>query len=257
VTWDEVTRHGHLVEFEQRWHNTHDLEYSIKFAWTSQGERTAPGVFTVENSLAGTLPRMRRLKDDFDNLLSEPPFGLNTDLLGKLLQLSQKFSDSFDKLQGAITNAVSLVLTPLSAVHMAWSALQGMVGALNDIRDALEAQTAAATRFRPTPAQMSAGQKRQAEMFISDLKRAARSLRNEAVERRDFYAAQVSAAGSNLLAVYTAKEGDDLRDVSRLFYGTPLEWRTLLRFNNLTSAELEPGQVVLVPKLPLGQGAGA
>lgn len=48
-------------------------------------------------------------------------------------------------------------------------------------------------------------------------------------------------------AIYTAREGDDLRQVSWIYYDTPDLWLTLAKVNNLQSSALTAGQQVFVP----------
>jgi hypothetical protein len=52
----------------------------------------------------------------------------------------------------------------------------------------------------------------------------------------------------DLLAIYVAREGDDLRDVARIYYGDQRYWRDLATFNDLTDSKLTKGQQVFVPR---------
>lgn len=58
---------------------------------------------------------------------------------------------------------------------------------------------------------------------------------------------------AQLVAVYTAKSGQDLRDVSQIFYGNPWQWRDLFLYNELATPQLVAGQIVLVPQVTNAQ----
>ena len=47
--------------------------------------------------------------------------------------------------------------------------------------------------------------------------------------------------------IYTARDGDDLRRVCTLYFGSPDSWIDLGRYNGLTVSTLEAGQTVRVP----------
>lgn len=253
VTWDEQVRVGHLAEFEQNWHNTHDLEYAISFAWISRGEQPA-GIVITESSLADAAFRIRRLHDAVNKagLPSVGSGGFDLNFGAKLLAKLQKLSDSVQKLQNTFSNAVNAALSPVNAARLAFTTFNGMITQCADLKDQTEAQVSGAIRFRANLpgglASQSFSQRLGSNLYTRNLSKAATDLRNESVEQRDALAAQLTASGQ-LLGTYTARAGDDLRDVSRIYYKTPFEWRRLLLFNHLVSAELTPGLLVLVPKL--------
>jgi len=51
-----------------------------------------------------------------------------------------------------------------------------------------------------------------------------------------------------LFAIITAREGQNLRDVSFQYYGTTDGWRFLKQYNRTDSSELTAGQVIFVPR---------
>lgn len=92
-------------------------------------------------------------------------------------------------------------------------------------------------------------------MVVSDWARRYResslALRDDAVARR---AVLVATLETRVQATYTARQGDDLRDVARIFYGSPFDWRRILLFNSLSNTTLVPGQLVLVPRSTAEEG---
>jgi hypothetical protein len=76
---------------------------------------------------------------------------------------------------------------------------------------------------------------------ISDVRR----LRDEAVIRQ-----RALRDGPELVVgTYRAREGEDLRDVSIRYYGTPYQWRAIMIYNGLTETECYAGQLIAIPNL--------
>jgi hypothetical protein len=76
---------------------------------------------------------------------------------------------------------------------------------------------------------------------------AAASIRNLAAREQ---LALLNAVATTVVSVFQAREGQDLRQVSQDFYGTPDEWRSLMVYNHLLSSGLVAGQVIFVPAQP-------
>ena len=78
----------------------------------------------------------------------------------------------------------------------------------------------------------------QAQLYASEGRRDARNLRDEAEIRRR---ALITEDG-NFIGVYRARGNEDLRAVSRLYFGTPDQWRQIMLDNAITESILEDGQ---------------
>ena len=83
-----------------------------------------------------------------------------------------------------------------------------------------------------------------AQTLQQEAARDAKKARNEGTLR----ARMATARPGDIRAQHIAREGEDLRDVSALYYGTPSHWRALMLYNGLPSSDLEVGQDVLIPR---------
>lgn len=82
-----------------------------------------------------------------------------------------------------------------------------------------------------------------------------REVRNFAYRKKDDLARVLEP---DMHAIFIAQAGQNLREVSTKYYGTPDGWRFLRQYNNLESSELVAGQVIFVPRSPnFGDGTGA
>jgi hypothetical protein len=88
----------------------------------------------------------------------------------------------------------------------------------------------------------------EAQLYSRETITDARRMRDEAEARRR----ALEAGPGYTMGTYRAREGEDLRDVSTLYYGTPNQWRSLMVYNGLTTTELYAGQYVTIPRLDPG-----
>ncbi len=81
------------------------------------------------------------------------------------------------------------------------------------------------------------GSRQSSRLLIKDAGRAARELD----ERAD----------PTALAFYEAQRDDNLYQISERFYGTPFEWQAIADRNNLSSFNLEGGELLIIPNRPV------
>lgn len=93
---------------------------------------------------------------------------------------------------------------------------------------------------------LSAGKMLLAESLARQLRKRATASRLRAAELR----AQLldRAQPSEILAVFVARAGQDLRLVATRFYGSQGSWRDLAIYNDLATSKLLTGQLIYVPK---------
>jgi len=83
---------------------------------------------------------------------------------------------------------------------------------------------------------------------------AALALRNQAADAKNRFLRQIEP---QVRAVHTAREGENLRDVSLQYYGTQDHWIDLMDYNGLEDSVLTAGQVVFIPRQFAGTAAAA
>lgn len=245
VTWDMQTRHGYLTEFDKNWHNIHDLEWSMKFEWVGRGEPVVPSVFTQEVSISNVSSTIKSTVDDINAFALEPGFALDTTFYQDLLAKLQALSDLSDRLQASVANMSALALAPFNALRLAIATTAGLILQSTDMIDTFNSQVAGAINIQSSIGNQSAPMRATADLWVRGMVDRCKDLKYLAVDQR---AVMVKGDEADILAVYTARDGDDLRTVSRNFYGTPNDWQNLMLFNGLSSAALEAGMVILIPK---------
>lgn len=270
VTWDAQCRRGFLKRFVPRWHNAHDCEWEMEFEWISRGEK--PRVAEAERSAAGTVDEIRQVVSDLGATLDE--VGAITDELDDRVQSQMQALNSLvEKLGDAVASVNKLVNLPSSATRRMVATLNSVVAQALAIADSFELQPFAeqhrdaqrADGFGSTSTRSAAlikagpaGNVDYTAVALIDgvqivgraavahkVKRAARRVASAAALRRSQL---VHSMNGELRDVYTAKEGEHLRDVAEKVAGNPDEWRRIMLFNGLSSAKLSAGQVVLVPR---------
>lgn len=246
VTWDRVTRHGFLRTFDKSWLNTHDLEWSMAFEWISRGEQTFPAVIVAEQSIGDAANEMAQLAGDLEDAATDPPFAVVGEFYADLTEVLGTIQSRVGEVQSAVANQVDLALAPLDAVRRVVALSTAMIDDTQNLLDLMVSEVDGAFNTETLFPQLSFQQRLVTATYNRGVRRAARALQIVAIQRRDRLARTLEG---HLLGTHTARSGQDLRDVSQLFYNTPFEWRRLLTFNQLTTPALVAGQLILVPQL--------
>lgn len=270
VTWGPVVRLGHLTSFTPSWHNTRDAEWEATFDWTSRGGSVAAAQHALSVTADDTRSLLEGALGDALAILAEAP-AISSELSDRLTSQLQRVSSLVDAVSDAVVSTADAAALPADTARRVVGLLRSIEFEAEETALQVESRPADAWHIDAQPAtrvggtstflqaaadgdetgeggiaRLSATQRVQAADTAARLRLAMRALRRLATERRVQMARQVS---TTTVGTFTAREGEDLRDASFQFYGTPDEWRRIMLFNGLRSAELEAGQVVVVPAL--------
>lgn len=324
VTWGRDKRQGLIVEFEKNWYNAHDVEWTMKFEWSSRGEPAQLPV--VEAPAAPKAASIAKLVADLVKAAQDPKFSLTPPIISDINAAMAMISDAADGVVNLSNAMVDAVLSPVAAVQQAVALASGLIKTCQDFIELFEnthpadmnggvkrpagltvsgtatgfiggsagggstvggvsvavvpggglgvgAGQGGYTKNPPTPEETKAQSKAevaaagfgtaaepadrsfservQAQFYVKNVVKLTHAVRQAAVQFRSVLVDQIR---HELLAVYTARDGDELRHVSRIFYGTMAHWQDIMIFNGLASSILERGQYVLIPKVPEGRG---
>lgn len=254
VRWDEIVRRGHLKDFQEDWHDTRDLEWTMSFDWISTGDDTGSPAFQTETTVGDT-NNVLRAQNTALQRSAIPTFPIastfNVAMVGNLTTINNSV------MQGSTveTNLASSSISPFDSTRRMVAITGGVALQTQALIRFFSSQPPRTLNVGVTNVStMTLGQIVQAESYVRGVQRNAAKMRRTAVIRQILLAAQIE---SNLLAIYRARQNDDLRDVSRLYYGTTTQWRNLMYFNELSgSGGLTGGELIMVPKLTTGGSGG-
>lgn len=248
VTWDEQTRHGHLKEFEKSWQNIHDLEWTMTFEWISRGEPTGPSVVTTETSVGDTATTLEEQNRQLQEA-AEPSFPVSNDFSSALSDRLDTINTSVNSARNTSSSLARLAVSPFEAARRTVAVCSALISECSALAEFMEENVfISVNTVRPID-QLTFGERIAAAKYAKGVVSLARVLRRTAIIRRSVIASQIE---NQLLGIYTARDGDDLRSVSQQYYSTPFEWRRLMLFNQLPSPQLYAGQLILVPKINSG-----
>lgn len=262
VEWGPIRRRGFIKKFRYKYHNIHDAEWSIQFIWTSKGAAPSrpsygsvtPSQLDTGGSLRESVSRLLRVLDapgevvgsamaDFRNTINR--------VTDASIAIDQTVAGLFDTtaprnivgpIQGLLGNVVADATTVMTSFENS-----GWAGLFTDFRTIVPysqhiATTNPRSAFDAADAQalndIDPVQVLQAQLYASEGRRDARNLRDEAEIRRR---ALLTEDGT-FIGIYRARGNEDLRAVSRLYFGTPDQWRQIMLDNALTESILEDGQ---------------
>ncbi len=248
VTWDEQVRRGYFVEFRHMWDTVNDVAWEMSFTWISRGEAVGAAVFTQEGNLTDTSSIVQRQTNALLRRV-DPPFQIAAVFQEKLAALVNPIVESASVFVRTVTNLASQSIAPQEAIRSGVSICNGLLEQTNALRAELESEIPATRNLLTPIVDQTFGDRLSATVWSRRLIGASVDLRRTAAIRRVTLAKSIQAL---LLGTYVVREGDDLRNISRIFYGTPHEWRRLLRFNQTSSSLVTPGTLILVPRTDIG-----
>lgn len=287
VSWAELVRVGILKKFTPTFHSRMEVEWEMEFEWISQGEvyvetqKKSDSLSDIEQAAAAAIANVVDVVDTqiaperFEGtavteatgaegaVLVEPsasasltdgpaPVGASVGQAVGNVALDPTIAEQVNALVGGYAELRDLVSSYVEGAVNTGNATRSAVASLLGIgQDAqylydYTQSVAAEAWFRVADATLIGVSDLLAMTTVTRrLGAGAREVRNLAYRKKDDLARTLEP---NLYAIFTAQEGQNLRDVSLEYYGTADGWRFLKRYNGLDSSELEAGQVVFVPK---------
>lgn len=261
VQWGRVVRHGLLTRFVRKWDRVEDLDWEATFTWTGYGEQPSSAVLSNQTDVGRLKADMDALYDVLQLAHAANPFdfvgsvgGVGAAIEAAVAQIGDRVNevtDAVGQVAGATADAPS-VARRLSGVY------QSIRESSQQLLGVLRAQPPASVfnfaggepGLGGEDSQPTFGEQLLAEKYVRDLYDAGARMRRLAAEQQ-FQAAKLVVP--TLIAIYVAKDGDDLRLVARAYYGSQEQWRGLATFNGLDSSALSTGQTVLVPRQETAQ----
>lgn len=247
VTWLNQVRFGLLSRFTQKWHNGHDLEWEIEFTWIAIDDVTLSSIpFTnsvAVNDLADAPNAIQALTDQVTDASVGFSFAFDVsaqiavDVINdQTVVVNSLVSDLFD----SVAQITQYATPPEDAQRRVAGVLDGIKIEAADQRDLLqdEADGARLNLGGPFGGVLADRATIRQQAAIVDQAATLAAAQQKQV---------ISAIRTQVLAVFQARDGDDLRKVSTLYYGTPDGWQGLMLYNDLRTEELSAGQTVIVP----------
>jgi hypothetical protein len=263
VTWLNHTRYGILSKFTQKWHNGHDMEYELEFTWIAQEDISlntdvpfSPDTYvdlsTVPDQVQDLIDQFNapspRLIDlgitqggainGFATGFDEEDDGDVVDEINALVVSIQAQSDTLNDTVSSVANTVT---APADSLRLIAGTLDALKLNAQSTRDMLEEQADGARlniggTFGDVLSDRAAS--RGSADNMSQIQVLAASQEGQVL----------SQIQSQVLAVFQARQGDSLRKVSLIYYGTSDNWQSLMLYNQLRDEALVAGQVVIVPQ---------
>jgi hypothetical protein len=265
VTWLHEQRQGIIGRFKKDWHNLHDLEWEIDFVWAGKSKNVLTGAARVLSSAiqsaSALVSGVASKVNDF--VTKSEQLDQSSDLVEEIRTKANSIRDTADSLLDQADNAAQNVVDQLTAalgiagqfqgivldagdvVTAAYSRAEAAALGLSNLGLTASAVDKAANADEPIPPDV-VGVAVAASEANREVVRSARQARFRAAHARD---QMLRSAEPNLLAAFTARQDQDLRDVSLRYYGTAEHWRDLMTFNGFGSSRLLAGNTVFVPRL--------
>ena len=287
VTWGQVTRIGVMTEFTPNWIRTVDVEWSMTFAWASQGEAPAPNAPpppNVSDAKAAMQSAIVRVNDALQSLgVINPPAQTP---LNPFQTASQNLADLYEQAASAIAAPISFVNAVNQYMANVYASVNNIASLSSQVTNFVSSNQQIALKIAalfayvinqysgieseldsrpavyyynvdlppptpPGPVALPIASITPAQMMLAES--SARQTRKVARDGRLAAAVQraqfaATSQPSVMLSVFVARDNTDLRRVATQFYGSPDNWRDLAAYNDLPNSGLGAGQLIFVPQ---------
>lgn len=244
--WDEIIRHGIMTDFDQTWIRREDLEWEMVFQWISQGEPIAPLSFGFQ---IPALEIANRMLAAFEAVVAaaQAAFALVASVQNAISSALDTIQEAVGAIQKTAEQANKAILAPVEAARTTLAALKTVKEQAREIANTVTSLPGRALRNDVDIAEATQQQALEAEDFSRELRTEARRL--AALAAREAQELAARSTDEEVIGVVSGRAGQDLRDISTQFFGTPDEWRRIADYNNVSSSRVEANQTILVPKL--------
>lgn len=270
VQWGYVIRRGYLKKLSQKWHNVHDCEWSANFAWVAKDRAPESPEFGPPAGQREVGTNLRSILRDAMRIM-DAPRALMSEYMQEYRNFLNRIADASYSIDQSVTGLIDEV-SPIRAASEIQTTLGGIAQGAFNIKDKTEADGFAGifedyrraipfgsyigTNSGSADSRFAAAEQAaleaidpeevmKAQLYVRETVSDLRRVQDETEARRRYFEATPDRA----LGLYRAREGDDLRYVSQLYYGTPTQWRALMLFNGLDTTELYPGQTITIPRI--------
>lgn len=242
VQWGHLIRRGHLRKFRQRWWNPADCEWSMVFEWTGFAEPSVPAVLPTANTAGQVQGQFQAAISAMRSVVAKAE-RIQGDVLLAVTGAISTIDSAVGLIDDLVSNTADTTITLMSAARRAGGIMAEIQSTSQDLADLLDATPAALVYGIPID-QVSFGDEIAADEFNRQIGDLSRQMARDAARAQQDLARQVAP---NLLGIYIARDGDDLRNVAVLFYGSADDWQSIMVFNELAGSKLIAGTVVYVP----------
>lgn len=263
VSWMHLQRLGRLAMFEQDWQNPHDVKWRMKFSWVGADDQvglpspTRPSITGLAQAL-GTGYKDVHQATNFDAIGNlDPTFADRVDtIVGRLQATISSVGDAAESRISGATQTLDAVRRGISLAAQARDQAQAIIDAINEtVSSAMitgdEIETAGNDIAGLTDQQalldfvgLDPGDSVIAACQAVGAVRAARAMKHIAARQRFQFLRSIE---SDVIAIVTIGQNEDLRDIARQWYGTPDDWDQIRSFNGLPSSTAPAGSLIFVP----------
>lgn len=244
VSWGAYQLVGRIEEWTPAFDNLNDCKWDMKIEWLRASDN-GPALLPFDAPVTDATNRLSARAARLAAVAAAPPQPILPDVLAGLTRGMAALNEVVSEAERLVEQVVTTSLAPAAVARRFAAVGENIIGRASALLALVTARPAAAL-FDVEAAGLRFGERLALGVWQRSMAAELDGLRREGVQTVQ---AQTSMIEGELLAVHSAREGEDLRAVSQRYYNTVDQWRALLRFNRLQSAELLAGQLVRVPYL--------
>jgi len=246
LRWDEITRRGFISKFRHTWIRREDVEWEMEFTWVAQEERRSGISFGMDLGLLDLISELVNAVNDLIDAVAAT-FAQIRSIVNAINNAIDTIVAVVAALSDLVQEAVSLVLAPLEIARQIVAGYETIKDQCGEIADAITSVPARAQRIVADIKGVSQADAVQAEAYVNLVLARTRDLIVLAAQRQQELQSKFERQPAQ--PVVQAREGQDVRQLSRAAYKTSDEWKRITAYNRIKGSKLRAGQRLVIPRL--------
>jgi nucleoid-associated protein YgaU len=248
LSWNSMVRYGIITQFKTVFARPEDATWEMEFKPISKTGTAAAPVNPKRPSLAGFSAQLDAAAAALLTQRQTPPaVPVDTSILKEFDRAIARLGEMAGEVQDTISGYATQVLDVATATRRTMAHVSE---ALQNVRSGIE--MIQSTTYRELLAITDQGEATVGQIvatagWLYEIERTGGTFRRRAFEFRD---AMQDRVITEYLGTYTVVAGDDLMSIAQRYYQSQDPWWRIAEANGLLSAEVSPGTLLLLPRLP-------
>lgn len=240
VQWGNYVRRGIIASFDPTpvW-SERDVRWSLEWTWTSRDDVDTTARATIDTPPDSS--RLRQLLNSVDDMLAFEPTDVVRNYDATVRGAMREVRDRATRVFAIARQGQASALSPITLSQSLETEVRGLGREVGDLVVELSE-----TPFRDASVSDTVIARLGISVWQSSMSRRLSALRGQVIRQQR--AAQAGAR-PDAATIVQLREGQTLRDLARIYYGSADAWQRIAEVNNLATSTAPAGTYIHVPPL--------
>lgn len=239
VQWGGYVRRGIIASFEPTPLREVDVRWNIEWVWTSRDDIDTPARATLDTP--PDTSRLRQLLNSVDDMLAFEPTDVVRNYDATVRSAMREVRDRATAVLAIARQGQASALSPITLSQSLETQARALGREVGDLVVELSESP-----FRDASVSDTVIARLGIAVWQSSMTRRLSGLRGQVIRQQRATAANTRPDAATIVQV---REGQTLRDLARIYYGSADAWQRIAEVNNLATSTVPAGTYINVPPL--------